>query len=72
MRFMSVTRDTSHVAIGPFRPLRHLPFGDSLRHASTALLSCTLDRGVNAKLKKKKNGNKQVNRFELQLLLTEV
>ena len=45
---MSVTRDTSQVPIGPCGCFKHLPFGDSLRHASTALLSCTLDRGENA------------------------
>ena len=48
MRLMSVTRDTSQVPIAPCGPFEHLPFGDSLRHASTALLSCTLDRGENA------------------------
>ena len=48
MRLMSVTRDTSQVPIGPCGPLKHLPFGDSLRHASTALLSCTRDAGENA------------------------
>ena len=53
MRLMSVTRDTSHVPIGPCRPFKHLPFGDSLRHASTALLSWTLDRGKNAGVKEK-------------------
>ena len=45
---MSVTRDTSHSAIGPCGPLKQLPCGDNLRHASTALLSCTLDSGENA------------------------
>ena len=48
MRLMSVTRDTSQVPIGPCGLLRHWPFGDNFRHASTALLSCTLDRGENA------------------------
>ena len=48
MRLMSVTRDTSHVPIGPCVPLRHLPFGDNLRHASTALLTCILDPGEKA------------------------
>ena len=48
MRLMSVTRYTSQVPIGPCGLLRHLSFDDSLRHASTALLSCTLDRGENA------------------------
>ena len=44
---MSVIRDTSHVSIGPWGPSKHLPFGDSLRHVSTALLSCSLDCGEN-------------------------
>ena len=48
MRLMSVTRDTSHSAIGPCESLEHSPFGDNLRHESTALLSCTLDCGENA------------------------
>ena len=51
MRLMSVTRDTSHAAIGPWGPSKQLPCGDSLRHASTALLSCTLDSGENAGVK---------------------
>ena len=46
-RLMSVTRDTSHSPIDPCGPLEHSPFGDSLMHASTALLSCTLDCGEN-------------------------
>ena len=50
MRLMSVTRDTSHAPICPCRPVKHLPFGDILRHTSTALLSCTLDRGENARV----------------------
>ena len=45
---MSVTRDTSHASIGPCGPLEHWPFDDSLRHVSTALLSCKLDCGENA------------------------
>ena len=48
MRLMSVTRDTSHASIGPCGPFKHSPFGDSLRHVSTALLSCTMDCGENA------------------------
>ena len=40
--------DTSHVPIDPCGPLEHAPFGDSLRHASSALLSWTLDCGENA------------------------
>ena len=51
MRLMSVTRDTSHVLIGPCGPSKHSPLGDSLRHMSTALLSCTLDCGENARAK---------------------
>ena len=42
---MSVTRDTSNSAIGPCESLEHSPFGDNLRHVSTALLSYTLDCG---------------------------
>ena len=45
---MSVILDTSHSPIGPCGPLEQSPFGDSLRHASTALLSCTFDSGKNA------------------------
>ena len=45
---MSVIRDTSHASIGPWGPWKHLPFGDSLRNLSTALLSCSLDCGENA------------------------
>ena len=45
---MSLTRDTSQACIGPCGPLEHSPFGDSLRHVSTAPLSCTLDCGENA------------------------
>ena len=48
MRLMSVTRDTSQVPMGPCGLVKHLPFADSLRHASTAPLSCTLDSGENA------------------------
>ena len=48
MRLMSLTRDTSHAAIGPCGPPEHWPFGDSLRQPSMALLSCTLDCGANA------------------------
>ena len=48
MRLMSLTRDTSHASIGPCGPLKHSPLGDSLRHASTAPLSCNLDCGENA------------------------
>ena len=51
MRFISVARDTSHVPIDPCEPFIHWPFGESLRHASTALLSCTLDCGENAGLR---------------------
>ena len=49
MRLISVTRDTSHAWIGPCGPLEHSPLGDSLRHVSTARLSCTLDCGENAR-----------------------
>ena len=45
---MSVTLDTSNSLIGPCGPLEQSPFGDSLMHASTALLSCTFDCGKNA------------------------
>ena len=45
---ISVTLDTSHSPIGPCGPLEQSPFGNSLMHASTALLSCVLDRGKNA------------------------
>ena len=45
---MSVILDTSHSPIGPCGPLEQSPFGDSLRHASTALLSCTFDSDKNA------------------------
>ena len=45
---MSVTRDTSHSPMGPCEPVEQSPFGDSFRHASTALWSCALDRGANA------------------------
>ena len=45
---MSVIRDTSHVSLGPWGPSKHLPFGDSLRHVSSALLSSSLDCGENA------------------------
>ena len=44
---MSVTRDTSHSSIGPCGPLEPSPCVDSLRYASTALLSSALDRGEN-------------------------
>ena len=48
MRLMSVTRDTSHSAIGPFGPSKQSPFGNFLRQISTALLSCPLAYGENA------------------------
>ena len=50
MRLMSVTRDTSQVPIGPCGPFEHLPFGDSPRHVSTAVLSSTLESGENAEV----------------------
>ena len=50
MRLMSVTRDTSHVSIGPCGPLKHSPFGDNRRHESIAPLSSTLDSGENARV----------------------
>ena len=46
MRYMSCTLDTSHSVIGPCGPLEQSPFGESLMHASTALLTCTLDKSV--------------------------
>ena len=48
MRLMSVTLDTSQSLIAPCGPLEQSPFGDNLRHASTALLSFALDRGKRA------------------------
>ena len=47
-RLISVTRDTSHDPITPYGLLAHLPLGDSLRHATMALWSCTREIGVNA------------------------
>ena len=44
---MSATSDTSQSPIGPCGPSEQSPFGDSLRHASTALLSSALDCGEN-------------------------
>ena len=41
----------SHSPIGRCGLLEQSPFGDSLRHAPTALLSCTLDCGTNAGLR---------------------
>ena len=46
-RLMSVTRDTSHVPIGPCGPFEHVPLCDSLRHVTTAVLSCNRDSGEN-------------------------
>ena len=48
MSLISFTLDTSHSAIDPCRPLEQSPFGNNLRHALTAVLSSTLDRGKNA------------------------
>ena len=48
MPLISVTLDTSHCPIGPCVPLEQSPFGNSLRHAFTAVLSSALDRGKNA------------------------
>ena len=45
---MLVTLDTFHSPIGPVEPLEQLPCGDSLRHATTAILSSALDCGENA------------------------
>ena len=50
MYVMSVTRDTSHPPIAPCTPREQSPFGDSTRHASTALLSSSLDRGKSIKV----------------------
>ena len=50
MRLISVTLDTPHSPISPCGPLEQSPFGKRLRHALTALLSSTLDRGNNAKV----------------------
>ena len=47
-RAILVMRDTSHSPIGPCGPLGQSPFGDNLRHASTALLSLGLECGENA------------------------
>ena len=47
---MSVIRDTSHVSIAPCGLLKHSPFGDNLRHVSTALLSWSLECGENARV----------------------
>ena len=69
MRLMSLTRDTSQSPIGPFGPLEHSPFGDSLTHASTALLSCTRDRGENTT---SRGGWSSMFEFQLTLNGTEV
>ena len=45
---MSVTLETSQSPSGPCGLLEQSPFGDSLRHASTALRSSALDCGENA------------------------
>ena len=45
---MSVTLDTSQSPSCPLGPLAQPPFGESLRHASTALLSPALNSGENA------------------------
>ena len=47
-RPMSATPDTSHSPMAPFELVEQSPLGDSLRHASTTLLSWTLDCGKNA------------------------
>ena len=47
VRPMLVILDTPHSPIGPCAPFEQSPF-DSLRHATTALSSCTLDFGENA------------------------
>ena len=48
MWLMSVTLKTSHSPICPYGPFRQSPFGESLRHASTDLLSSTLNCGRNS------------------------
>ena len=44
---MSVMRDMSHDPIAPYVLSEQSPFGESFRHASTVLLSCSLDAGEN-------------------------
>merc|ERR1719199_2296138 len=50
MALMSVTLDTSHSPIGPCGQSEQSPFGDSLRYASIAPLSSSLDCGENAEV----------------------
>ena len=47
MSLVSVILDKSHASIGPYGLLEQFPFGDMSRHASTALLSSTLNCGKN-------------------------
>ena len=46
IRYISCTLDTSHSVIGTCGPLEQSPFGESLMHALTALLTCTLDKSA--------------------------
>ena len=46
--YMLVTRDTSHVPIGPCSSVARSPSDDSLRHARTALSRSDLRSGGNS------------------------
>ena len=54
---MSVTRDTAHSLMGPCGSSAQSPFGDSVRHASTALRISSLDCGEKAVAEGRGSGN---------------